>query len=77
MLMPSNYVPTPDLLADRNVLISGAGDGIGKALAMACARAGASTLLLGRTTSKLEDGSAQQISDKQPLCPPAINVSPT
>jgi NAD(P)-dependent dehydrogenase (short-subunit alcohol dehydrogenase family) len=54
MLMPSNYVPTPDLLADRNVLISGAGDGIGKALAMACARAGASTLLLGRTTSKLE-----------------------
>ena len=52
--MPSNYIPTPDLLADRNVLISGAGDGIGKALAMACARAGASTLLLGRTTSKLE-----------------------
>ena len=52
--MPSSYTPTPDLLADRNVLISGAGDGIGKALAMACARAGASTLLLGRTTSKLE-----------------------
>lgn len=41
-------------LSNRIVLITGAGDGIGKAMALAAAAAGATVVLLGRTTSKLE-----------------------
>lgn len=41
-------------LSNRIVLITGAGDGIGKAMALAAAASGASVILLGRTTSKLE-----------------------
>jgi len=51
--MPS-YKPTPELLASRTILITGAGDGIGRAAALACAEHGASVILLGRTTAKLE-----------------------
>lgn len=35
-------------------MITGAGDGIGRAVAVACARHGAGVILLGRTLSKLE-----------------------
>lgn len=42
-------------LRDRRILISGAGDGIGRAVALAAARAGAAVILLGRTQKKLED----------------------
>jgi len=41
-------------LSNRIVLITGAGDGIGKAMALASAASGATVVLLGRTTSKLE-----------------------
>ncbi len=41
-------------LSNRIVLITGAGDGIGKAMALAAAASGATVILLGRTTSKLE-----------------------
>ena len=41
-------------LDDRVVLITGAGDGIGKAVALACAGRGATVILLGRTVHKLE-----------------------
>ena len=48
------YQASPTLLQDRIILITGAGDGIGKAAAMACAAAGAKVILAGRTVAKLE-----------------------
>lgn len=41
-------------LDGRTVLITGAGDGLGAALAQACGAAGAEVILLGRTVRKLE-----------------------
>jgi NAD(P)-dependent dehydrogenase (short-subunit alcohol dehydrogenase family) len=43
-----------DALKGRTVLITGAGDGLGRATALAAARAGATVILLGRTIKKLE-----------------------
>jgi len=44
----------PIRLDDRIILITGAGDGIGKAVSLACAARGATVILLGRTVHKLE-----------------------
>ncbi len=49
-----HYQPSADLLNKRIILITGAGDGIGKAAALACAAAGAKVILAGRTVAKLE-----------------------
>jgi NAD(P)-dependent dehydrogenase (short-subunit alcohol dehydrogenase family) len=51
---PSNYIAPPQLLQDRVILVTGAGDGIGKAAACCFAAHGASVILVGRTVSKLE-----------------------
>ncbi len=48
-----NQDQRPDL-RERVVLITGAGDGLGAALARAAAAAGAEVVLLGRTVAKLE-----------------------
>lgn len=49
-----NYQPTSDCLNDKILLVTGAGDGIGKVAALTYAKCGATVLLLGKTQSKLE-----------------------
>jgi NAD(P)-dependent dehydrogenase (short-subunit alcohol dehydrogenase family) len=51
---PRSYTYPADLLRDRIVLITGASDGIGKALALHSAGLGAQVILHGRNVSKLE-----------------------
>ena len=48
------YTPAPDLLAGRTILITGAGDGIGRTAALTLANHQATVILLGRTAKKLE-----------------------
>ena len=50
----SQYQPRPDLPKDRIILITGAGDGIGRAAALSYALHGATVVLHGRTLNKLE-----------------------
>jgi NAD(P)-dependent dehydrogenase (short-subunit alcohol dehydrogenase family) len=52
--VPEDYAPAPGLLQDRVVLVSGATGGLGRATALACARAGATVVLLGRAVPALE-----------------------
>jgi NAD(P)-dependent dehydrogenase (short-subunit alcohol dehydrogenase family) len=53
-MIPKQFTPDPDLLAGRVILITGAGGGLGSALARDCAKAGASVILCGRHAAKLE-----------------------
>ncbi len=49
-----NYQAKPDCLAQKTILVTGAGDGIGKSAALHYAKYGATVVLLGKTVSKLE-----------------------
>lgn len=51
---PENYSPAPDLLKERVIMVTGAGDGIGAEAARCFARHGATVVLVGRTQKKLE-----------------------
>lgn len=51
---PADYQPAADLLAGKTIMVTGAGDGIGRAASLAYAAHGATVILLGRTESKLE-----------------------
>ena len=51
----TQYVAEPDLLKDRVIMVTGAGDGIGAAVSYAYAAHGATLILLGRTQKKLEN----------------------
>ena len=53
-MIPRQFTPDAALLAGRVILITGAGGGLGRALAVECARAGASVILSGRNGAKLE-----------------------
>ena len=52
--LPDNYSPAPQLMHDKVILVTGAGDGIGRTAALSLARHGATLVLLGRTPAKLE-----------------------
>ncbi|MEP4485646.1 MAG: YciK family oxidoreductase [Halioglobus sp.] len=52
--IPAQYQPAADLLHGKVILVTGAGDGIGRAAALCFAQHDATVVLLGRTTSKLE-----------------------
>jgi len=49
-----DYQAPLDLLNDKVILVTGAGDGIGRTAALTYAKYGATVILLGRTVSKLE-----------------------
>ena len=51
---PRAHQPKSDEMQGRVVMVTGAGDGIGRAVSLALARAGAEVILLGRTVRKLE-----------------------
>ena len=49
-----DFQPDSDSLCGKTILITGAGDGIGKEAAVQYAALGANTIILGRTVAKLE-----------------------
>ena len=66
MIDPRTYKPAADALSGRVVLITGASDGIGKAVAQAAAAHGATVLLHGRSVRKLEAVYDSIVAAKQP-----------
>lgn len=54
MKLPENYQPAPSLLEDKVIVVTGAGDGIGRVAAKTFAEHRATVVLLGRTLAKLE-----------------------
>jgi NAD(P)-dependent dehydrogenase (short-subunit alcohol dehydrogenase family) len=53
------YLAPPGLLAGRVIAVTGAGDGVGRAVALAAAERGAQLVLIGRTVQRLEAVHAQ------------------
>jgi NAD(P)-dependent dehydrogenase (short-subunit alcohol dehydrogenase family) len=51
---PSRHSVAPDEMRGRVVMVTGAGGGIGRAVSLALARAGAEVILLGRNVRRLE-----------------------
>jgi NAD(P)-dependent dehydrogenase (short-subunit alcohol dehydrogenase family) len=68
---PRDYEYRPGLLKNRNILITGASDGIGKALALCSAQLGARVILHGRNIKKLE-GVYDEIQDMNGAARPSI-----
>lgn len=54
------------MLKDKTILVTGAGDGIGKAAAIKYASLGANVILLGRTLSNLEESYDEIINNGSP-----------
>lgn len=54
MPIPKHFTPDAGLLHGRVIMITGASGGLGRALCLECARAGASVILSGRNGAKLD-----------------------
>ena len=81
------YDAPSGLLESKVILITGAGDGMGRALAKSCANLGATIILLGRTLSKLSPSmmtsNSQEVkrqfwcrSTLSPVRPKTMKISP-
>lgn len=68
--VPGDYSPASGAFADRAVLVTGAGDGLGRCVALGAARYGAEVILLGRSVRKLEATHDRIVAAGDP--PPAI-----
>jgi NAD(P)-dependent dehydrogenase (short-subunit alcohol dehydrogenase family) len=71
-MIPKDFTPDPGLLKGRTILITGAGSGLGRALAIESARAGATVILSGRSSVKLDRVYDEIVALDAPL--PAIAV---
>ncbi len=72
LLDATDYEAPKNLLKDRVIMVTGAGDGIGKVVAKTCGEFGATVILLGRTQKKLEQTYDEMMAVKAPK--PAIFV---
>ncbi len=54
LTLPADFHAGADCLKNKIILVTGAGDGIGRAAALSFAKHGATVILLGRTIAKLE-----------------------
>ena len=54
LTLPPDFIAEPQCLLGKIILVTGAGDGIGRAAALSYAQHGATVILLGRTVEKLE-----------------------
>ncbi len=52
--LPAGWMPAADTLAGRVILVTGASGGLGQAVSLACAAAGATVVLLGKRVRALE-----------------------
>ena len=69
----NQYVATEQLLKDRIILITGASRGIGKAVAIECARLGATLLLVAKDLKRLEN-TYDEIVAMQVAQPAILNI---
>ncbi|WGL94281.1 YciK family oxidoreductase [Arsenophonus nasoniae] len=69
-----HYQAKADLLNQKNILITGAGDGIGREAALTYSSYGANLILVGRTLAKLEHVKQEIISNSKFI--PSVSIYP-